>query len=579
MKKFFSFASLSEKFIRLAERMPVSILLVGGLAALAIIDVNKCCEVSYRWWVFCPVGLFISVAAALWLEDHVKNGWLRHGATLIGVALWGVYCLLLPQDSALLHFADGLQVAVLGAAFFFANFFIAFLAKNKDRAYCRFSAEALLQMLIAGCFGGLLFGGLCLAAFSIATLFNVDMDDKVYGNLYILCHLLFAPLYFLANIPGQKEKHESEIRLSKVLKIAGLYILTPLLAIYAAILYAYLLRIVILWELPNGWVSWLVSALALGGLAVVTMVYPLQIAENRVARWLSRYSGAVILPLLMLMTVGIGRRISDYGISINRCYILLLNIWFYGIYIYLFATKAKHIKWILISPVVAVLLASVGPWKFSSIVKRSLLNKVETIFAGRQLTLSDSASWLDELDKDRRIELREALGYLADTYGKSSVQAFFKDSVEDQNMLDIFAELKLNELKTEKVQIFSSYSDSTALVNITDYQFWIMLSLSKERQKEDENIEIKQDPTQLNIRIIPQNRSVSFPIRDLALQHISHPDKPEAPIFLEAVDNADASNEAPTRRYLLVITALFGEYYPESDSLSINNLSGSLFYK
>jgi hypothetical protein len=39
MKKFFSIASLSKKIILLTERMPLSILIVVGLAALAFINI------------------------------------------------------------------------------------------------------------------------------------------------------------------------------------------------------------------------------------------------------------------------------------------------------------------------------------------------------------------------------------------------------------------------------------------------------------------------------------------------------------------------------------------------------------
>jgi hypothetical protein len=587
MKKFFSFASLSKKFILLTERMPVSILLVIGLATLAFININvKNYDIPYRWWVFCPIALFLSITAILWLEDRVKNVWLRNGLTLGGVALWGIYCLLLPQDSSLLYFSNWLQIIVTGLVFFFAIFFISFLAKNKDHAYWQFATETLFQIIIAVCFGMVLFGGLCLAAASIEALFDVNMSSKVYSNLWIFCALLFSPLYFLANIPGRQEKHHSEIALSKTLKIMGLYILTPLLVVYAVILYAYLIRIIAAWELPNGWVSWLVSALAVGGLLVITIIYPLRMIENRWAERLSRYSGIVILPLLVLMTVGIGRRINDYGITINRCYILLLNIWLYGIYIYLYFSRARHIKWILITPVVIVLLASVGPWKFSSITKRTLLSKVETILKGRQLTLSDSTSWLNELDQEKKLEIRETLDYLADTYGKSSIQPFFKDSIENKSMYLIFADLDLNHLKETEAennsQWFSFHNETSGsdLLDLKGYQSCIVFSFNKYQQKDDPHIDISLDSTRLNIRIRSENRSVLFPIKDVALEQIdllTHTQKNT--LLLEAVDEDGIRIETPIHKYLLAITNMTGDYFTTKDSLSINSLDGILFYK
>ncbi len=69
----------------------------------------------------------------------------------------------------------------------------------------------------------------------------------------------------------------------------------------------------------------------------------------------------IVVPLLVLMTVGIARRISDYGFTVNRAYILLLNLWFYGVYIYLFAVRGRHVKWILISAVVVAFVSRVAP--------------------------------------------------------------------------------------------------------------------------------------------------------------------------------------------------------------------------
>jgi hypothetical protein len=573
MKKFFPFASLSKKFVLLAGRMPVSILLVVGLAALLFVEVNARGDVvPYRWWVFCPVALFISVAAALWLEDHVKNGWTRHGLAAGCAASWGAYCLLLPRAIGVLYLADWLPTIVIGVVSFCAIFFISFLSKNKDLAFWQFVVETLSQVVIGACFAGILLGGLCLAAVSIQTLFGVYMDDTVYGNLAIFCMALFFPLYALANIPGREEKHNPEINLSKVLKIMGLYILVPLLVLYTVILYAYLARIVVAWELPNGWVSTLVSTLALGGLLVIAIIYPMRVVENRWARWFSRHAGLVMLPLLVLMTVGIGRRVGDYGITINRCYVLLLNAWFYGIYIYLYFSRARHIKWVLITPVALVLLASVGPWRFSSVTKRALLDRVEVILDGNLLSLTGSAARLEEMEQEKREELREALAYLSDNYGNGSIQPLFEESIESKSMYSVFAELNLQRTFAEYDGRWFSLSGTpgSSPLDIKGYASCIVFSYSQYGDDDDPNIEIRLDSTRLHARVIAANRSASFPIKEAAVKQIDRLDRTNSAILLEALDGEEG---------LLVITEMAGTYYTKKDSLAINNMTGILFYK
>jgi hypothetical protein len=72
----------------------------------------------------------------------------------------------------------------------------------------------------------------------------------------------------------------------------------------------------------------------------------------------------------MLMTVGIARRVSDYGWTPNRCYILLLNLWFYGVYAWQFVVRGRRVKWIAISAVVVALVSSVGPWSLARVEPR-----------------------------------------------------------------------------------------------------------------------------------------------------------------------------------------------------------------
>jgi len=352
---------MTEKLSLLVKRFPISILLIVGLAVLFFVGINKDFDdISYQFWIFFSIGAIISVTTTLLFEDYFSN-LKNYGITLFAVLLWGVYCYFLPEKTENIQISKVIEIFVVSGTAFCAMFFISFLKKNNDHAFWNFTTQTLFQMVLACVFGTILFGGLSLALLAIDSLFNVSVDSKIYGNLAVICFALFTPIYFLANIIDKTEKHNNEIFYNKVQKILALYILTPILAVYAVILYAYLFKIVVAWELPNGWVSWLVSALALGGLIVITVLYPVREQEkNKVVNFISHWFGLLILPLLLLMTIGIFRRIGDYGITINRGYILFLNLWFYGIYIYLFFTKSRHVKWILISFVAVALMTSVN---------------------------------------------------------------------------------------------------------------------------------------------------------------------------------------------------------------------------
>jgi hypothetical protein len=372
--KTFSLISVLNSLQVVVKRFPIALLLLFGVAVLSWLEFNHQISggyyVPFNLWVFCVGGTLVGITAALGVEHFALREWKKYLLTLVCVLLWGVYCLFLPYEDGQVHFDLGLQIFILGAVFVASAFFISFLKKNQDAAFWGFSRSAVMRLCEAVLFGGIIYVGLIVALGAIKTLFDVPVSEKCYVVLAIFCGELFAPIYFLATIPSKTEKFQADLSFPKVLKTLGLHILLPILGIYILILYAYLIKIIALWELPNGWVSILVSILAIGGLLVILILYPVWLTkENRVVNLFTRYFGLLILPLLVLMSVGIFRRIADYGITINRCYILLLNLWFYGIFIYLFLTKSLHIRWIAISPTVILLLASIGPWRVSNIVK------------------------------------------------------------------------------------------------------------------------------------------------------------------------------------------------------------------
>jgi len=147
----------------------------------------------------------------------------------------------------------------------------------------------------------------------------------------------------------------------------------PLLGAYLLVLYVYAAKILFTWNLPQGWVSILVTV-SMGGMLLVTvLLYPTQFREGgSFDKKALRLLPAIMLPLLVLMSVAIGKRVSDYGITAPRLYVILFNLWCYIVCIVLMISRFRRFWWILASFAVLFLLSSVGPWNFSEVSERSL---------------------------------------------------------------------------------------------------------------------------------------------------------------------------------------------------------------
>lgn len=241
--------------------------------------------------------------------------------------------------------------------------------------------------------------------------------------------------YLLGNIPIASITETKTRSFAQAWKILGLYILLPLLILYGTILYAYLIKIIIQWQLPDGWVSALVSILTIGGTITLFILYPLCIQKNRPLKFFRQWFGILLLPLLILMTVGIIRRFQDYGITTNRLYVLLLNFWCYTTALYTIFTSGKKIKIPFISFILLFLISSIGPWRFSEITRYTMHKRIDTLIQNNKLgtnnlltfdSLETQCTQLDSIDATR---LQDDLLYLTENYGAKDIQVWFTDSV------------------------------------------------------------------------------------------------------------------------------------------------------
>lgn len=148
--------------------------------------------------------------------------------------------------------------------------------------------------------------------------FNQSLRGGWYSYPSIFNWLVFTPLLCcsLLNESADIEKGENLlcILIDRVLSIA--------LIIYAVILYCYIIRILLRWELPEGGVAYMV----LGFLCVALVCYLLRLqVENRHYEWFFKAFPAIAVPPLALLWIGTFRRIGEYGLTDSRFYLLVLS--------------------------------------------------------------------------------------------------------------------------------------------------------------------------------------------------------------------------------------------------------------
>lgn len=138
-------------------------------------------------------------------------------------------------------------------------------------------------------------------------------------------------------------------------------------------MYFYAAKILINWELPQGWVSYLILAYSVVGILAILLVYPLK--ENASKSWIKIFSDLfyyTLIPLIILLFVAIFTRILEYGYTEARYFVLIIAIWLTSVVLYNIFIQGSSIKFIPISMFVFGFLSLTAPYlNVFSVAKRS----------------------------------------------------------------------------------------------------------------------------------------------------------------------------------------------------------------
>lgn len=212
---------------------------------------------------------------------------------------------------------------------------------------------------------GVLYAGLSIAFASISALFQVHFD-KIYFYLFAFLSTVGGAFYLgLSLLEANNEDHKE----SKILLTLVNFIFPSLQIIYFGILYLYLGKILMEQSLPRGYVGWLVSCLSV--LVCLSHLIIKPNVEKGIVKpfpqWVWRFSFMAMIPLLALLSVGIFRRVSEYGFTESRYLLLCLHLWMYAMAFYHLNPRKAKMQIIPLSLFAITLATSLGPLSPNSV--------------------------------------------------------------------------------------------------------------------------------------------------------------------------------------------------------------------
>ena len=188
-----------------------------------------------------------------------------------------------------------------------------------NRAFAANALHVATQLFFGLVISGILTLAVLAIVWSFFYIFGIDgLALLIYTALFIW--FVLAPQVCFTLI---RQPHDLDGALVRVLSIILNYILSPAIVVYTVILYAYFLKILFEWNLPKGGVAWLV----MGFVAVALVGRVAQsVLKQRYFDWFYNRFTLIALPPLVMYWIGSLYRISLYGFTESRFYLLVAGL-------------------------------------------------------------------------------------------------------------------------------------------------------------------------------------------------------------------------------------------------------------
>lgn len=445
------------------------------------------------------------------LSQRIKREFLW---SAIGILILVGYYFILPSNK---DDFDEVYVYVLLPTVVLVHLFVsfaAFILSNSETKFWQYNKNLFINFILSLLFTGVLTLGVVLALLAVQNLFAIDLDEKLYGETALFLGIFGNTLIFLLFNGNGIDDLENDTQYPVVLKFFTQFILIPLLLLYVVILYFYAAKILISWELPQGWVSYLILAYALLGILALLLVHPLRNDSGR--SWVRIFSTAFyysLIPLIILLLTAIFTRILEYGYTEPRYYVLLLAVWLLTIQLYFIFYKKTTIKFIPMSLFAFGIFALVFPFLNSfSVAIRSQKNQLENILVSNNLLKEGTINFDKEISDTTMRSIVDKYEFLSIRNQQDYLNGFLPDTLVNKERYGkrIYIGSYFNNISAVETENnrYLNITNSTKLQTVADYDF-----VAFENQLLNESLTLGTDKLEITKRLYGSDNEYSISLQ------------------------------------------------------------------
>ena len=353
-----------------------------------------------------PLTLALELAREKYLSG--KNRWVIRFVnaliTLIFIIFYRFYYLSGKNSSSTL---DSLEQLMATGIIFFLCFLLVPVIGKKDEEE-KYFQSIIVDKTVTILFSVVLFLGLIAVFATIDGLSLIKLDSNIYIETWLFVVFVFSVIFFLSKLKKVDESLEN-YEIHKIFKFLIYFIVIPLITTYTGILYVYFGKMLITRSWPQGLVSHLILWYTIFSLFIMIMVTPMA-KKDSVARIFKKYFPFASLPLLVLSIVSISKRISQYGVTPSRYFVVLLAMWL--IFCMVSSIFKARLSVILISLITVVYISVFTPVNNRRITLMSQNKRFEKILVKHGLLKDGKLVKKPELAKEKKYEVTDVLNYI-----------------------------------------------------------------------------------------------------------------------------------------------------------------------
>lgn len=474
--------------------------LLAAIGAIYIVETERSEITSYIKFTICScLGISLMFALKMLSQRIGKELLLQ----VCGIVFLIGFYYILPDKKNSFTEVYAYIIAVTALLSHLLVSFVPFLEKDRELRFWQYNKNLFINIFLTAVFTGVLTGGVELAILAVDKLFDFNFHDRIYRDTFFVLAILGSSFIFLLFNDKGLNNLEKDGTYPVVLKFFTQFILIPLLLIYVTILYFYSVKILINWQLPRGWVSYLVLAYSIVGILALLLVHPLK--EENAKSWVRIFSKAfyyTIVPLIVLLFTAIFTRILEYGYTEPRYFVLLLALWLLSIVVYFIFNKKATIKFIPVSLFLFGAFALVSPYLNAfSVAKRSQKTELMNILNQHQLMSAGKINFQKKVTDTVRNEIADKFEFLAER--KQS--EFLSTLLNEKDQAELTDNIKNGTFYSINYDIQNKFSDVNVTVKNRAYEMNRLVLIRKEQAVEIGNYQYlfffhrySRDPQQLN---------------------------------------------------------------------------------